>query len=289
MTNVLKHLPPVHLHPVFWAFTGIAILTGTFVEWMVIFSIVLIHELGHFVMAKHFKWRVNKIMLWVFGGVMDTDEHGGRPIKEELLVVLAGPMQHIWMYGLIFFASSFTSIPPSLLDLAFDYNTTILIFNLLPIWPLDGGKMCLLWLSLLLPYRKAHSLTIVCSIIICVSGVILYFMNPSFTLSAVLLISFILWENRLEWKQRYYVFLRFLMKRHKNNCKIGRISPIIVKPETTIIQIFSLFRRNYRHYIQISSDPKEQQGTMDEQKCLDTFFMDKNYTITAREMLDQNG
>jgi stage IV sporulation protein FB len=286
--SVLSKLPPVHLHPVFWAFIGISFLTGTFMEISIIFGIVLIHELGHYLMAKHYKWRVRKIILWVFGGVMDTDEHGGRPIKEELLVVLAGPLQHIWIYGFIFFASVYDIVSSPVLELAFQYNTAILIFNLLPIWPLDGGKICLLWLSILLPYRKAHSLTILCSIVICLTGFILYFIYPSFTLSAVLLIGFLLWENRLEWKQRYYVFIRFLMKRHKNRMNVTRIYPLLVTPDMTIMQIFSLFKRNYRHHIYVKSQFNGQ-GGLDEQECLDTYFTYKKHTITAGDMLNGKG
>src|SRR5699024_11983500 len=58
-------------------------------------SIVLFHELGHYGAAKFFKWRIKGIMLWIFGGVMDTDEHGNKPFHEDIIVTVAGPLQHL--------------------------------------------------------------------------------------------------------------------------------------------------------------------------------------------------
>lgn len=101
----LNILPKIHLHPILIIFIIISVITGTFIDLSIILSIVFIHELGHFLMARHFKWRIRGIMLWVFGGVLDTDEHGNRSIKEEALVTVAGPFQHVIIHLLLFFLS----------------------------------------------------------------------------------------------------------------------------------------------------------------------------------------
>ena len=80
----------------------ISFMTGTFMELSIILLIVLIHELGHYAMSQVFKWRVESIMLWVFGGVMRTDEHGNSTIFEEALVTIAGPFQHVTIYIVLY-------------------------------------------------------------------------------------------------------------------------------------------------------------------------------------------
>src|SRR5699024_6718548 len=160
-----KSLPPIHLHPILMVFIVIAFLTGTFVELLIIFCIVLFHEIGHYTMASWFKWRIRSIVLWVFGGVMDPDECGNRPLYEELSVTMAGPFQHVILYLILFTGMSAGFVSQSILELAFYYNTVILLFNLIPIWPLDGGKILFLLLSKWLPYKTAHQTIILISIL----------------------------------------------------------------------------------------------------------------------------
>lgn len=80
-------------------------------------GIVLFHELGHYMMAVSFGWRIKNITLWVFGGVMDTDEHGNRPLYEEALVSIAGPLQHVFIYLGMIILAPFDIVPKSIMEL----------------------------------------------------------------------------------------------------------------------------------------------------------------------------
>ena len=44
-----------------------------------------------------FSWRIKRIFLLPFGGTVEVEEHGNRPLKEEFAVILAGPLQHVWL------------------------------------------------------------------------------------------------------------------------------------------------------------------------------------------------
>ena len=149
---MIKYVPTIKIHPIIVIFLLIAFITGTFIEIFTIISIVFFHELGHFFAARFFNWRVLHIKLWIFGGVLQTEEHSFRPLIEQAIVALAGPFQHVYIYIAIFLCSYFQLLPSYLLQVIFMYNTIILLFNLLPIWPLDGGKLLFILLSLLLPY-----------------------------------------------------------------------------------------------------------------------------------------
>ncbi|MDL4841661.1 M50 family metallopeptidase [Aquibacillus rhizosphaerae] len=284
MTNVLNVLPPVYIHPILWFFILVSLFTGTFMELTVIFFIVLVHELGHYSLAHYYKWRIRRINLWVFGGVMETDEHATKPLKQELLITLAGPLQHVWIYGILFICSEYSLLPASVITLGLQFNSTILLFNLLPIWPLDGGKLMLLFFSCLFPYRKAHSLMIICSILFSIVSIFLFLTYFPFTLSAILLIGFIIWENRLEWKQRYYTFIRFLLKRHVEKPDMKKVRPIVVNPDMSLMRIFSLFRRNSNHLIYVRKSNLDQPFLIKEHECLDIYFKWKHYKATAGEI-----
>src|SRR5690625_6027208 len=96
--TIRKFIPPIHVHPLLMIFMIISFLTGTFMELAIILAIVLFHELGHFLFERLFHLRIHSIMLWIFVGVMKTEEHGNIPIHEDDLVTISDPMLHVIIY-----------------------------------------------------------------------------------------------------------------------------------------------------------------------------------------------
>lgn len=122
-----------------------------------LFFIVFCHELGHAVAAKYFGCRLRKIELLPFGGVSETEEYGNRPYHEELIVVLAGPFQHLVLIGFSWIAYAiFPFWSQADHQIFLFHNAALFIFNLLPIWPLDGGKLLQLAACKIWPYRTAQ-------------------------------------------------------------------------------------------------------------------------------------
>lgn len=279
----LKILPVIHIHPILIIYLFIGFVTGTFMQIAIMLAIVLFHELGHYLMALSFKWRIKSITLWVFGGVMDTDEHGNRPIYEEALVSIAGPLQHVFIYLFIFIVTPLNIFPNSVIELIIYYNNVILLFNLLPIWPLDGGKLMFTLLSGFTPYKKAHKVMILTSFFIAVSILLAQIFVLPFTLSAVFIILFILLENRTEWKQHYYVFIRFLSNRFYGATHSKNIHPLNVHENAKLFDVFSLFIREKRHIIYVLHRDG-QETSIDERECLRSYFEDKRYHVTVREI-----
>jgi len=270
-----KAFPPLHFHPVLILFIFISILTGTFMELSIIFIIVFIHEMGHYFMAKAFKWRVRKVMLWVFGGVMETEEHGNQSIKEDILVTIAGPIQHIFIYILLFFLLESGILSEVIFNMAMSYNTVILLFNLLPIWPLDGGKLLFTLLSVKYPYRKALEGIIILSMILSISFIILHIIFYSFTLSFTLIMLFLFIENRLEWKRRFYIFMRFLLERYKGNHAVRKLEVLHLPGNVLLMEAFTLFKREKKHTIAIKDN--KNLNRIDETDCLHAYFHEKQY------------
>lgn len=268
--------PKIKIHPIIYIFIIISLLTGTFVHLFLILFIVLFHELGHYIAARFFNWRVSHIQLWIFGGVLVTEEHSQRPIHEQMIVTLAGPFQHLLLYGLIFLFYYGHSLSTPLIETMFMYNTIILLFNFLPIWPLDGGKLLFLLFCLLLPFRKAHEWTIKFSI---VSSTLLFvlqaFVYP-LTLSAALIMVYIILENWAEWRQRFYIFIRFLLQRFYQPAKKRKIVHLKVPAHKNLIDILSSFQISKTYNINVIYDKKEF-FILSEQDCLESFFKEKDY------------
>lgn len=266
-----KYLPVISIHPSIFLFILIAFLTGMLTELVIILSIVLWHEFGHFIGAKRFKWRINSIMLWIFGGVMTTDEYGTRPLYEEAIVTIAGPFQHLIIYLVIYLFSTLSFFSPSLINTMIFLNTTILLFNLLPIWPLDGGKLLFICLCSFQPFRVAYQWLIIISIISSLASLIIQMIYFPFTFSAFFIMIFIMIDNWREWKQRHFVFMRFLLHRLMNEFSQKKSENIYVTPDSRLMDILSLFMMDCTHTIYVIFSDKHQK-VIEERECLYQFF-----------------
>ncbi|EEL14937.1 Stage IV sporulation protein FB [Bacillus cereus 95/8201] len=269
----------------FWVIIVIGIFTARFKELLLLFCIVLIHELGHAFAAAHYNWRIKKIQLLPFGGVAELEEHGNKSLKEELVVVIAGPIQHIWMM-----AVGYTLFEAGWLHAELYYffmwnNIIILAFNLLPIWPLDGGKVLFNVLSYRFPYLQAHEkmMKLSCVFFSVILGWQLLW-NSNNIMMWVLLI-FLAVSLYQEWKQRRYAFMRFLLERYYGNKRgIEKIAPIEVKTEDRLYTIFTKFRRGYKHSIIVHGKYKEHY-TLDENELLYAYFTEKRTTSSVEELI----
>ncbi len=161
----------VNVHPTFglvllWAIwqwgvgpqRGLMSLLLGFLLVFLIFLSVLLHELGHCAMAREFNVQVLDITLWPFGGVARIDQMPTRP-RTEFLISLAGPLTSLaiamlllpWVI-LIGVVGGWEALVPgghplatltvsSLLAYLLLINLLVMVFNLLPAFPFDGGRI----------------------------------------------------------------------------------------------------------------------------------------------------
>ena len=124
-------------------------------EYLALFGIVLMHEFGHALACRQVGGDAHEILLWPFGGVAYVSPPP-RP-GAVLWSIAAGPLVNVVLFPVLTLVTSFlgtTSLAGSdlyeLVRAVRTINTYLLIFNLLPIYPLDGGQIlqALLWFGL---------------------------------------------------------------------------------------------------------------------------------------------
>lgn len=282
-------LPTIQLHPIFIIFAGIAILTGAFVELLTILMIVVIHEVGHYAAATYFSWRIKRLYMWIFGAVMETDEHGVRPLREECIVILAGPLQHVWIYGVAYITQYYELLPPTVVQGIFFYNTVILVFNLLPIWPLDGGKLLYLLLTSIYPYQAGYERTLIASKICCVGIGLFVLLFYSFHIQLFFMLIFLFVEVWREWRKKQFVYMRFLLHRLHEQPYVNSEQVIQTSPHEKIGDILSRFRREKEHFIaipQYMGIVPSTKNPFHEHICLHYYFYKDGFTHTIADVYD---
>ena len=172
---------------------------------MIFFAVV--HELGHLLMGLMLKMKPERIELMPFGlsisfkvNVQDINKkrgNGNQQVFKEILVASAGPLTNliILIFTYVFFGNSNFS------SLVIYANLLILIFNLLPIYPLDGGRILNGILHILFGRLEARRLSfdismVVTIVLTAVSSIgILYFHNIAIFLIVLYVWLIVLKEN----------------------------------------------------------------------------------------------
>jgi len=137
---------------------------------VLLFSIVVLHELGHALTARRFGIRTRDIILLPIGGVARLERIPEKPVQ-ELLVAVAGPAVNV-VLALLFFAA-FAAItgdagkllePPESMTASdllqtlrwlFWVNVVLVVFNMLPAFPMDGGRVLRAVLAMNMDYSRA--------------------------------------------------------------------------------------------------------------------------------------
>ncbi|MDG6218666.1 MAG: site-2 protease family protein [Candidatus Thermoplasmatota archaeon] len=141
---------------------GLKILFGILVA-IFLFACVLLHELGHSYVTQKFGHKINSITLFIFGGSSESEEIPKDPSK-EFRIALSGPLVSI-ILGLTFYLI-YSTINPLDFGVYFDvlstmfgtlsfYNLILAGFNLIPAFPIDGGRLLRAAFAMRMEYQKA--------------------------------------------------------------------------------------------------------------------------------------
>lgn len=269
------------LHPLFLMVMAGSLLTGYFVELVTLFGIVVIHEWGHVAAARGFGWKVQEIQFLPFGGVAVMDDQGQGSAWQEIAVYLAGPLQNALMIGLSILLQHTSVWDQEWGNYFLESNLVIGLFNLIPVLPLDGGKIMQSLMSLWLNY---YSTLIVSTWTSLVSSVIVIvyslggWHSPGIRLNLLVIGCFLFYSNWFDYRNLPYLFLRFLVKRELWLSRtIGRgaqAQPIVVNGGNTVSHILHRFHRNKVHIIYVLNDKGVIQAILPEHRVLSGYLSD---------------
>ena len=182
------------LHPVTIILCVASIFFGLFWLFFMYLVSILIHEFSHMLVAKKLGYKCTKIVLYPSGALLfgDTDEF---TFKDEILISIAGPLSNVF---LCIFCVFLWWLFPDIYNYTADFvvaNLSIAFFNMLPIFPLDGGRVLLAIFSLYfkrdIASKISKKITLITAVCLFVFFVISLFFSPNFQIGISSVIVFV--------------------------------------------------------------------------------------------------
>lgn len=203
MKNILK------VNFFFYILFLVSIFTGQFKKFIIITLITIFHELGHIIMALILNLKIEKIIIVPFGLITIFNKKINMPIIYDFLLTIMGP----FFQFLLFFVIKDEDI--------LKINYSLLLFNLLPIIPLDGSKILHLFLENIFSIKMSYNLLIFISVItlICLFR---------FNLTILIVVLIYLFNTFKFFKDKNIYFSKFLLERYlyNFNFKIAKVNNI---------------------------------------------------------------
>ena len=244
---------PVRIH---WSFSFLLIplLTILYLDrlgttellafvWLVwlLFFFVFLHEMGHVMMAKLLKVHIRDVVLSPLGGLARMESLYDRP-RKEMAIAFAGPITNL-LVGLLLFVYLYFlawSLPsfdpyefslsintPAVLYFSLFVNMLLFVLNLIPAFPMDGGRILRALLSMIYGFKKATRLALTISKVMAIFFILVGIIEHYYIL---IVLAFVVYFMGIIEQRNFY---RLLEEEEKK--KAGPSFPPTNRPEEDLI------------------------------------------------------
>lgn len=188
----------------------LGLLSGYIKNIFIVLVIVLIHELGHVFFFYMFNYKVDSVVIYPFGGVSKVNKRVHERIYKDVIVSLGGIMFQVLLWFVFYLLYNGSFIVRSTYDMFVTYNFRIVLFNLIPIIPLDGSKLLFALCTKYLSFKKSYYIMIIVG---SVSLVLFVLYNFIFKLNDLIIYIFLIISLYDVVRESKYVINKFYLER----------------------------------------------------------------------------
>lgn len=212
----------INIHPLS-TFILLGILLCGYFNYFLIISIILIcHDLGHLILMKIFNVKIIDIQILPFGSMINTNIKYNLSSTKLFLISIGGILVQLVLYLVFYLLLKFNIISNLSYQIFLTYNKLIIIFNILPIIPLDGSKILLSFLERVFPYKISLKILNYISLL----SILLFIFFNEMNLNLLLIGAFLLFKTYTEIFEHSFIFNKFLLERYLYEIKYKRVKNI---------------------------------------------------------------
>jgi|GEM_PF-556782 peptidase M50 len=277
-----------HINPFLLPVILFALWCGFFRQYLMMFFLMLCHELAHLVALWKREIKIHSISVEPFGINIRLQNELIQNPDDEIIMALAGPLCNLGLALAFLLFRSVSGIWNQELSFLYYANISCALVNLLPAVPLDGGRVLRAFLSKFIGYIKAYyfceKLTKILSLLLIVCGIWLFFATR-FNFS-VCLIGCFLYGNLFMEKNNLRLYLMREIADYKKRQKVIEsmpISSIAVNKDLSARKILNHFCHN-RYYLITVLDGIQIMGTLTEGELIDGIIR-KGSNVKMKELV----
>jgi len=200
----------IKFHYTYYIISFSFLLTGQFLNLLIFTSLIVIHELGHYLACSITKVNVKNIIIYPYGGITKIDDIIDIDLRKELLISILGIIIQSIYFFIIHILYKNYLIRDYVYNIFCNYHYSMLIFNLIPIYPLDGSKILNIVINKIFNFKISNLLLIIISIINIILMIFIYKINYSYIMIIGVLINYLYnYINNIN-----YLYNRFLLEKH---------------------------------------------------------------------------
>ncbi len=239
----------ISVHPLFIILGIYFAVTGRVFSFLAYSFSCIVHELGHSIVAEKSGYKLKKLTLMPYGAVIKGDIKGIN-LKDEIKVVIAGPLVNLCVA--LFLVGVWWLFPDvyPYTDLAVISSASLFIVNLIPAYPLDGGRLLLLILTEKMQRKKAERVVKFVGVIIAVMllGLFVFSLFSTPNVTIILFVLFLVAGLFDGNKDNSYVRIRDVYSA-KNLCKGKEIKSIGVSKDFTVKELYSILDKGQIYFV----------------------------------------
>ena len=238
----------VRISPLVFVFALVAVLCGSWTYLIGYLVAVVMHEMTHAEVAKRLGYTLSELKIMPYGASL-TGKFEGVSARDEFLIAIAGPLSNIFA-ALV--CTALWWLAPSTYYFTESFvvaNVFTAVTNILPVFPLDGGRALLAILSRKIPRQRAYKIIRVAGFVVTAAFValfvlsLIYSVNFTFALMALfVLLSTLFPDKNSKYQRLYSMAYRSEKLRHGLT-----VREIMVADTLTLYALTKMLNGNYYH------------------------------------------
>lgn len=279
----------ISINPLFAVLLMIYVLGGQGLKILLDFFVVTLHELTHAAIAESYGTSVERIEIWPFGGVARISGINHEEPYVEAMIAVAGPLQNFILASVAWLSVPWLPISTYWIHRFVWDNLAIGLLNLVPVAPLDGGRLAGLFLARRMGYEQAHKwvtqggLWFARGLFVVT---IISFLTTRPLLSLAIFSVFLYWGALNTYDSSPYLIVRDLHLRslwfHKK--PVWALDDFAVHGDTALREVLRVMRPMKYHRVVVLSAEMKKMGIIYEEDLLQA-LKDYGPGISLRELL----
>lgn len=241
----------IRLHASVFFFFFVMLLLGKVLAFFMLLLVTTLHELAHAAVAHRLGYRTERFIITPVGEVAHIEGFDWAPAADRLKIVLAGPMLNLLCAAL---AALPMFSPLEGAALFRRLSLTIGVFNLLPIYPMDGGRLLFVWLGNQIGILKSRRFVGGCTKtgigVLLVAGLAQVVIQP-FNMSLAAIAVFMCSIYRRERDAMYFSFLQCMLNKSAHLQAGRQVRAAVFFAESSIAEVQQVFTWNRYHLIYV--------------------------------------